>query len=52
MNEEIFGPLIPITPFLDIDEAIDIIKKKGKPLVVYYFGKANSANMRHLIDKT
>lgn len=39
MNEEIFGPVIPIVSYKTIHDVIDIINKRGKPLVVYYFGK-------------
>lgn len=39
MEEEIFGPVIPILTIKNIDEAINIINSKDKPLAVYYFGK-------------
>jgi aldehyde dehydrogenase (NAD+) len=38
MKEEIFGPLLPIITYMNIEQAIEIIKSKEKPLVVYYFG--------------
>jgi aldehyde dehydrogenase (NAD+) len=53
MNEEIFGPVLPIITFKNIDEAIDIINKKDKPLAVYYFGKSyNNPNRDKLNDET
>lgn len=38
MQEEIFGPLLPIRTFQKLDEAIDYINSKPKPLALYYFG--------------
>lgn len=38
MQEEIFGPVMPIIPFKKIDEVIEHINSMGKPLSVYYFG--------------
>ncbi|KAH9551332.1 hypothetical protein CY35_09G009500 [Sphagnum magellanicum] len=37
MNEEIFGPLLPIITVKGPDEAIDIISKEPKPLALYVF---------------
>jgi len=39
MQEEIFGPILPIVTYSDIDEAIDSIKQGAKPLALYLFGK-------------
>lgn len=41
MKEEIFGPIMPIIEFEDIDEIIKTLKLKEKPLALYYFGKKN-----------
>lgn len=38
MQEEIFGPVLPIIPFDDTDEAIRFINEREKPLALYYFG--------------
>ncbi|MBT3934093.1 MAG: aldehyde dehydrogenase [Bacteroidetes bacterium] len=43
MQEEIFGPLLPIISFEEISEAIDYINKNEKPLSFYYFGKSKQA---------
>ena len=40
MQEEIFGPVLPMMPFDNLDEAITFIKEREKPLALYYFGKA------------
>lgn len=37
MQEEIFGPLMPIITFNNIDELIRIIQLREKPLALYYF---------------
>ncbi|KAG7269400.1 hypothetical protein CRUP_015438 [Coryphaenoides rupestris] len=35
MQEEIFGPLLPIVPVSGLDEAIHFINRREKPLVIY-----------------
>ncbi|XP_061595686.1 aldehyde dehydrogenase family 3 member A2b [Cololabis saira] len=37
MQEEIFGPLLPILPISGLDEAIKYINKREKPLALYVF---------------
>uniref|UniRef100_A0A8C6NP12 Aldehyde dehydrogenase n=1 Tax=Nothobranchius furzeri TaxID=105023 RepID=A0A8C6NP12_NOTFU len=37
MQEEIFGPLLPILPISGLDEAIKFINKGEKPLALYVF---------------
>ncbi|MCP4652012.1 MAG: aldehyde dehydrogenase [Candidatus Omnitrophica bacterium] len=37
MEEEIFGPIIPIIPYEDIRRAVSIIRSKPKPLAAYIF---------------
>ncbi len=39
MQEEIFGPILPIIAVSSIDEAIDIVESHPKPLALYAFGK-------------
>ncbi|MBW7846696.1 MAG: aldehyde dehydrogenase [Bacteroidales bacterium] len=39
MQEEIFGPLLPIVTFEHLDEAIKLIRSKSKPLALYIFSK-------------
>lgn len=38
MEDEIFGPILPILSFTKIEEAINLINAKEKPLAYYYFG--------------
>lgn len=37
MQEEIFGPIVPIMPYDDIDSAIAYINDRPRPLALYYF---------------
>jgi aldehyde dehydrogenase (NAD+) len=37
MKEEIFGPILPVIPYDDIDEAIQKIKERERPLAFYIF---------------
>tara|TARA_B100001175_G_scaffold317906_1_gene337427 strand:+ start:7951 stop:9378 length:1428 start_codon:yes stop_codon:yes gene_type:complete len=38
MQEEIFGPLLPVVEYNELDEATNIINSKDRPLGLYYFG--------------
>ena len=38
MTEEIFGPIFPLHEFEDIDEVIQFVNERDKPLALYYFG--------------
>ena len=37
MTEEIFGPILPMIPYRDLNEALAIINAKHKPLALYIF---------------
>jgi aldehyde dehydrogenase (NAD+) len=39
MQEEIFGPILPVFTFQDIEEAVERLKPLEKPLALYYFGE-------------
>ncbi|WP_212924791.1 aldehyde dehydrogenase [Oceanobacillus sp. J11TS1] len=39
MEEEIFGPILPVIQFENIEDALALIKSKEKPLALYYFGE-------------
>ena len=38
MREEIFGPVLPMLTFERIDEAVEFVTGREKPLALYYFG--------------
>lgn len=39
MQEEIFGPILPILPFDTLEEAMDFVAKRPKPLALYLFSR-------------
>ena len=39
MEEELFGPLLPIRTYRNFRETIDYINSKPRPLAAYYFGE-------------
>ncbi|GGC86624.1 aldehyde dehydrogenase [Thalassobacillus devorans] len=39
MEEEIFGPILPVLTFENLTEAVDNLQDKEKPLALYYFGQ-------------
>ena len=51
MQEEIFGPLLPVKSYQKVDEAIDYINAHDRPLGLYYFG-ADSDERDRVLDRT
>ncbi len=51
MNEEIFGPVLPVVDYDSVDEAIAKINAKDRPLGLYYFG-TNKDEESKVINKT
>ena len=49
MREEIFGPIFPIVTFADINNAVQFVNEREKPLALYYFGDKKGAKyvLRH-----
>ena len=49
MQDEIFGPVLPMIPFEERQEAIEFITRREKPLALYYFGEKEGAEqmLRH-----
>ena len=41
-QEEIFGPILPLDTFNDLDDVIAFINKKPKPLALYVFSRSRS----------
>jgi len=50
-HEEIFGPILPVFPYRDIEEAIDYVNARPRPLALYYFGD-DDADRRKVLDRT
>ncbi|XP_039248921.2 aldehyde dehydrogenase, dimeric NADP-preferring-like isoform X1 [Styela clava] len=51
MQEEIFGPILPIITIKNIDEAIEFINKRERPLGIYMFSK-NKEEIEKVISST
>ena len=48
MQEEIFGPILPIIEYSDITEAIALINSRPKPLALYLFSQNKNLQQRIL----
>lgn len=48
MEEEIFGPILPIIAYTEIEEAITLINSKPKPLALYLFSENKNLQQRIL----
>lgn len=51
MQDEIFGPILPIITYRDLSEAIKTINKRPKPLALYFFS-SNRTNIDKVIART
>ncbi|ACB93675.1 coniferyl aldehyde dehydrogenase [Beijerinckia indica] len=51
MQEEIFGPILPILSYHDIDDVIASINARPRPLALYYFG-GNDEDRRKMLMRT
>src|SRR5262245_44532455 len=51
MQEEIFGPLLPVVTYGDLDEAIAFVNARPRPLALYYFG-SSAPNRRRVLTRT
>ena len=51
MQDEIFGPLLPIVPYRGIDEAFAYINQRPRPLALYYFGY-NKTEQNRVLHET
>lgn len=50
MQEEIFGPVMPILTFDDLNDVIDTVNKRPKPLALYIFS-SNKKNIKAITTK-
>lgn len=51
MQDEIFGPLLPIVPYRALDDAIRYVAARPRPLALYYFGR-NSGDIDRVLRET
>jgi coniferyl-aldehyde dehydrogenase len=51
MQEEVFGPLLPIRSYQTLDEVLDYINARPRPLALYYFGD-DRAEAKRVLERT
>ena len=51
MQEEIFGPILPVMTYDSIDQAIDYVNAHDRPLGLYYFGQ-DKAEEQQVLSRT
>lgn len=52
MQDEIFGPLLPIKTYENFGETIDYVNSKDRPLALYYFGSDENELSRAMNETT
>jgi coniferyl-aldehyde dehydrogenase len=48
MNEEIFGPILPIVAYDRVEDAVAYVNRRERPLALYWFGTDSAARDRVL----
>ncbi|MBC8023260.1 MAG: coniferyl aldehyde dehydrogenase [Burkholderiales bacterium] len=51
MREEIFGPILPVVPYRELDEAIAYVNARPRPLALYVFDR-DSAAISRVLEET
>ncbi|MBI5900864.1 MAG: coniferyl aldehyde dehydrogenase [Rhodocyclales bacterium] len=51
MQDEIFGPLLPVLPYSDLDAAIAWVNQHPRPLALYFFGN-DGAQRDRVLEET
>lgn len=51
LEEEIFGPILPVNSFSTLEAAIALINEKPKPLALYIFG-SNKSEQNQILSQT
>lgn len=51
MQEEIFGPLLPIVTYASLEDALNFIHARPRPLALYYFDR-NRSRIKKVLDQT
>lgn len=51
MQEEIFGPILPVIPYRNIEDALQFINDRPRPLALYYFDN-NRARVARVLNQT
>lgn len=50
-SEEIFGPILPLIPYHRLDDAIDFVNRRDRPLALYCFSK-DAGTQAHVLRRT
>ena len=51
MEEEIFGPLLPVLSFTKLEDVVDYINREEKPLALYIYSR-DKRNIQYTLDNT
>ncbi|MDD4295163.1 MAG: aldehyde dehydrogenase [Candidatus Omnitrophica bacterium] len=51
MQDEIFGPILPVIEYSDISDAVDMMNSRPKPLALYVFSK-NKDIVKTIVSRT
>ncbi|MGV8804184.1 MAG: aldehyde dehydrogenase family protein [Polaromonas sp.] len=51
LNEEIFGPILPVLAYDSLDEAIEYVNARPRPLALYWFG-SDAARRDEVLERT
>jgi acyl-CoA reductase-like NAD-dependent aldehyde dehydrogenase len=51
MQEEIFGPILPLVPYDNLDDAIAYVNNRPRPLALYYFGNFDD-HIQRVLNET
>jgi coniferyl-aldehyde dehydrogenase len=51
LHQEIFGPILPVLPYDQLNDALNYINDRPRPLALYLFSY-DSARQRHVLEQT
>ena len=51
MQDEIFGPVLPVVPFTDLNDALRVVAQREKPLALYIHSRSRQ-NTQYILDRT
>ena len=51
LKDEIFGPILPVLTFTSLDEVLNFVNQRDKPLALYFYSQSR-ANISKVINQT
>ncbi len=51
MQEEIFGPILPVVPYSTVEQAIEYVNDRPRPLALYYFD-SDASRAEMVLERT